>query len=90
MGVLLASPLITAPKEPRAHPDNHEDCNRASYCHPGNHADTDGIPLIELRCEWRAESTSRLGGVAFITGSDVVPWYSFLSTKPENEKNVWP
>ena len=43
------------------------------------------MPLIELRCEWRAGSTSRLGVVAYRTGSGVVPWYSFLLIKTENE-----
>lgn len=85
---LLTSPLTTAPKEPRARPENHEDRNRASYRHTGNHPDTDGIPLIERRCEWRAGSTSRLGVVAYRTGRDVVPWYSVLLTKTKNVKNV--
>jgi hypothetical protein len=71
--VLLTSPSITAQQEPRAHPDNREDSNRASYCHADNQANTDGIPLIELRSERRAESAGRLGGVAYRTSSNIVP-----------------
>ena len=79
---------MPAQKEPRARPGNHEDRNRASYCHADNHTDMSAMPLTELRCEWRAESTSRLRVVAYRTSRDVVPWYSFLLTKAENEKNV--
>jgi hypothetical protein len=83
------SPLTTAQKEPRAGPDNHEDCNRASYCHADNQTGgTGGMPLIELRCKWRAESTSRLRVAAYRTSRDVIPWCGFLLIKPENEKNV--
>ncbi len=69
----MKSPSIAEPKEPRGHPNNREDQKRTAYHQTDKHADAEGIPGIELWCEWRTESTARLGVAANITGGNVVP-----------------